>query len=277
MNLDLDLALKAALEAAIASRKVLQIYYGRLVKISEKDRAGLVSEADVESEKACWQVLKTYFPDFRMLGEEGTDSTNQNILDEDQGVWIVDPLDGTTNYIHQFPFFSISIALYFEKRLQIGLVDAPMLNKTYYAVRGKGAFYDGGIDKVSGVRLAVSKRQGVENALMSTGFNAYDKNALKSQIAIFSELVGRSRGIRRAGSAALDLCFVAEGVFDAYWETSLQPWDMAAGALIVAEAGGQVTNEKGEPYTVSSKSIVAGNTHIHSEVISAIKKSCQNL
>jgi myo-inositol-1(or 4)-monophosphatase len=278
MNLDLDLALKAAFEAAQESRKILLSYFGRLSHVSEKDQAGLVSEADVASEKMCDKVLKSYFPDFSMLGEEGVDvAVTEKALHSVNGLWVVDPLDGTTNYVHKLPIYSISIALQLNKELQVGLIDVPALKRTYYAVRGRGAFLIDEMGSNKAEPLKVSSRKKVTDCLFATGFSSHHLDSLEDQISIFSNLVRRSRGIRRAGSAAFDLCMVAEGVYDSYWEKSLKSWDMAAGALIVEEAGGIVTNYTGEHFRTFDTSIIASNRNIHQEIVDTVKKSCQKM
>lgn len=275
--LDQNLALKAAREAAKEARQVLLDYFGRLSKVSEKDQAGLVSEADVEAEEVIASVLRRSFPDFSMLGEENSYRTGQVIQEKGRrgGLWLVDPLDGTTNYVHKFPVFCISIGLEFDGVLEIGVIDVPIMQKTFYGIRGQGAFSDDERNDLYRVPLNVSDRKTINEALLATGFSSYDKEALQDQLAIFGSLVDKTRGIRRAGSAAYDLALVAEGVFDCYWEKNLQPWDMAAGALLVQEAGGVVTNYEGDSFVSTDRSIIAGSREMHGMVLDTVKKSCQ--
>ncbi len=257
--IDLDKALKCATKAAIIGRQVLTEYFGRLAHVSEKDQAGLVSEADKESERQISEYLLSEMPEIAILGEESAYNKQGFGLVGDErkkGLWLIDPLDGTTNYVHKLPIYCVSIGLEFAGELQVAVVDVPTLDRFYTAVRGRGAF-------VNGERMQVSNRFPVSNALLATGFSSYDKAALAQQLKVFGSLVGEARGIRRAGSAAYDLCLVAEGVFDGYWERNLQPWDSAAGALLVREAGGMVTNYNGEKYDPFDNTLVAGNPKIH--------------
>ena len=254
-QLDLTQALQTAHKAALAGRKVLLDYYGQLKNVQEKSFAGLVSEADLESEKVITKVLQADFPGIPVLGEEGAFLENDERLHANQ--WVVDPLDGTTNYVYQFPIFCISIGLQWENKLVVGVIDVPMFNKTYTAVAGQGAF-------VNGLRMKVRQSQEVRECLLATGFFPENPDALRRQLKIFSDLVFEARGIRRAGAAAYDLCLVAEGVFDAFWEANLKPWDAAAGVLLVREAGGVVTTYEGKDYVLGDKTLLSGNSQIAS-------------
>ncbi len=246
--------LQQALLAASRGRGVLMKYLGRLEKVEHKFQAGLVSEADRESEKAIFDFLRKEFYQAEFLGEESSVGKTkvQEPTTEGQGRWIVDPLDGTTNYIHQLPVFCISIAYEFSGCVQVAVVDVPMMEEVYTAIRGQGAY-------LNGKRLKVSEAKTIQDAFLATGF-AYDlENCLDEQLGIFSKLVREAQAIRRLGAAAYDLCLVARGVFDGYWERGLQPWDSAAGALIVREAGGVVQTYRGQDYDPYKNSIVAGN------------------
>jgi myo-inositol-1(or 4)-monophosphatase len=267
-NLDLDKARQVAIKAALKGREILIDHFGKLTKVSEKEQAGLVSEADLESEKAIIAILKSEFSEFLILGEETSHQTPGQSLDPEarkRGVWIIDPLDGTTNYVHQLPIYCVSIGLEVNHELVVGVCDVPVFQKTYHAARGLGAY-------VGDRRLQVSDRKLASQALLATGFSSYDKSALRSQLQIFGDIVGEVRGVRRAGSAVYDLCMVAEGVFDAYWERNLSPWDTAAGALMVLEAGGVVTNYESSNYSVFDKTIIAGNPHLHAHVQKRIRE-----
>ncbi len=246
-----------SVKACILGRKVLLDYFGHLKKIEEKKHAGLVSEADKESEKIISEELKKILPDAEFLGEESSfaGATVAAGRANEKGRWILDPLDGTTNYIHRFPLFCISLALEVDGDLKLAVIDVPLLNETYTAIRGQGAW-------VNGQSLKVSNTQEIEKSLLSTGFFADDVPSLEEQLKIFSHFVRKARGVRRSGSAAYDLCQVARGVFDAYWEKNLKPWDTAAGQLLVEEAGGTLLTYDGRPYNPYENSLISGNTAI---------------
>ena len=253
--------LRAAFAAAGAGREVLLKYFGNLSKVSEKEKAGLVSEADVESERIIVEVLKKYFPDCQILGEEsGLDQGRVKGKELSDMLWIIDPLDGTTNYVYEFPIFCISIGLHIKGRPALGVIDVPMLNARYHAVRGGGAF-------LNGMPISVSKRLEVKEALLATGFNLNIGGDVEKQVETFKKLLLRCRGVRRAGAAAYDLCLVAQGVFDAFWEKNLSPWDTAAGELLVREAGGIVTDYDGQDFSPDMKTILAGSPQLHKEIL----------
>lgn len=263
--MDLDQILFASLKACRLGRHVLLSYFGELKKIEEKFHAGLVSEADKESERVIKSFLLDKFPNTFFLGEE-TYFENHLEGKSDQGKWICDPLDGTTNYIHQFPIFCISLAFEWNDQLQVGVIDVPILNETYTAVRGKGAY-------VNGRPLKVNKNTEFSKSLLATGFFPDDKIALAEQLKYFGSIVGDCRGVRRAGAAAYDLTQVARGVFDGFWEKDLSPWDVAAGQLLVEEAGGIVRTYKNETHTPYSRSIVAGSPAVANEIIKRINST----
>jgi myo-inositol-1(or 4)-monophosphatase len=253
--MDLQALLSAAFEASNGASEILSSYFGNLHRVSEKFQAGLVSEADRESEKFIEASLLKRFPDHSFLGEEtgltkGRDSVSN---------WIVDPLDGTTNYVHQFPFFAISIGFEHKGEMLVGVVDAPKLGMRFHAVKGAGAF-------LNGRAIHVSQRSEWKDGLFATGFPVVNQNLTK-QFALIQKTLENARGVRRAGAASLDLCFVAQGSFDLYWEENLAPWDTAAGFLIAAEAGATVTNLEGQAFNPYMKSIVAGNPALHSQFL----------
>ena len=264
MNLtEANAALTAATKAARAGREVLLHHFGRLKNIENKKQAGLVSEADRESEKVIFEVLRKNFPSDLYLGEESAYLNEEDFAPSKGSRWIVDPLDGTTNYIHRLPYFAISIGLEVRGEIQVGLIDMPVLGETYCAIRGQGAWKNG-------ARLQVSSAKTLDTSLLATGFWREEPTVLKEQLNIFTGLVSRTRGIRRIGAAAYDLCLVAEGIFDGYWEKGLKPWDVAAGLLLVQEAQGSITNYRNGKYEIGSKTIVATNSHIHKELIAGI-------
>lgn len=260
-ELDLTQALDAATTAAREARAVLLHYFGQLKQVQEKAHAGLVSEADVESEKTITRVLRERFPDITVLGEEGAFAAQSNEVEASS--WVVDPLDGTTNYVHGFHVFNISIGLQWRGELVLGVVDVPVLDCTYTAAKGRGAFKDG-------KQIQVSERKTIKDALLATGFFPDNTNALKEQLKIFSDIVYDARGIRRPGAAAYDLALVAEGVFDAFWEPNLKPWDAAAGAVLVREAGGVVWTYDGDEYRMGDMTLLSGNRELSEALVKRI-------
>ena len=244
---------EAAFEAVQLGRACLLGYFGKINQIEVKEKAGLVSEADRECENLMKSYLAKLHPEVDFLGEETSHLNHVESFKISSGArWILDPLDGTTNYIHQFPIFCISLALEIDGNIEIGIIDMPILNQTWTAVRGEGAFCN---EK----KLSVSKTTRFSDALLSTGFFAEEPAFLDEQLEIFSRLVRIARGIRRPGAAAYDLALVSSGIFDLFWEKNLKPWDTAAGQLIVEEAGGILRTYEGEIYSPFKKSIVAGN------------------
>lgn len=262
--------LSQAIKAVSLGRAVLLNYFGNLEHIEEKFQAGLVSEADKESERVIADHLKKNFPTIEFLGEETFAAANvpgakvQWQPAGAEGRWILDPLDGTTNYIHRFPIFCISLGLEINGQIQLAVIDVPIFNETYTAIRGQGAF-------VNGRPLKVSKNNELKKALLATGFVAEHENIITEQLNVFSDMVRKCRGVRRPGAAAYDLTQVARGVFDGYWERNIQPWDSAAGILLVEEAGGIVETYRGEKYTPYKNSIVAGTPEVVREIQKVIK------
>ncbi|WP_413585353.1 inositol monophosphatase family protein [Bdellovibrio sp. HCB274] len=257
--------LGTAIKAVSLGREVLLNYFGNLEHIEHKFQAGLVSEADKESERVISDYLKKNFPDIEFLGEESyaAGAKVQWASAGAQGRWILDPLDGTTNYIHRFPIFCISLGLEINGQIQLAVIDVPMLNETYTAIRGEGAF-------VNGRKLSITKNDKLEDALLATGFVAEHEHVISEQLKIFTDVVRKARGIRRPGAAAYDLAQVARGVFDGYWERNIQPWDSAAGILLVEEAGGIVTTYRGDKYNPYKNSIIAGHPAIVKQLQSAL-------
>ena len=256
-SMDWDHVLRGAIKAVSLGREVLLNYFGNLEHIEEKFQAGLVSEADKESERVISDYLKKNFPEFEFLGEESY-AAGAKVQWENthtRGRWIVDPLDGTTNYIHRFPIFCISLGLEIDGEIQVAVIDVPMLNETYTAIKGRGAF-------VNGKPLKIAKTQTLKNSLLATGFVAEHENVISEQLKIFDNIVRKCRGVRRPGAAAYDLALVARGVFDGYWERNIQPWDAAAGILLVREAGGDVITYRGDKYNPYKNSIIAGNPQV---------------
>jgi len=258
--------LQGALKATRLGREVLLHYFGRLEHIEEKFQAGLVSEADKESERVIRDYLAREFPDIDFLGEESAGDLTQVQAKSKRGRWILDPLDGTTNYIHRFPVFAVSLGLELEGEIQVAVLDAPMMGggEVYTAMRGQGAF-------LNGRPLRVSGTQDLKDAFLATGFISENEENLVEQLGVFSHVVRKARAVRRAGAAAYDLAMVARGVFDGYWEKGIKPWDSAAGILLVREAGGLVTTYRGQHYSPFDNSIIAGTPSVVRSLQSELK------
>ena len=251
-----DQIFDTAFSAVQAGRACLLGYFGKINNIQEKQKADLVSEADKASEDLIKKMLSEKFPEFDFLGEETHFSEgNPNMAPSKKPRWILDPLDGTTNYIHQLPIFCISLALEVNEEIVLGIIDVPMLNQTFTAIKGQGAF-------CNGKKISVAGCTEISKAFMTTGFVPDNQGYLKQQLHIFNHFVWLARAIRRPGAAAYDLAMVASGVFDIYWETDIKPWDVAAGILLVSEAGGTSVTYAGEKFNSFEKSIIAGNSKI---------------
>ncbi|MDZ4676127.1 MAG: inositol monophosphatase family protein [Oligoflexia bacterium] len=247
-----DKALKVALDAAKKGGAITLKYFRRLKFVSIKEGAGLVSEADKESEAVITKIIHKAYPTHQVLGEEAGYSGSDRAAE----LWVVDPLDGTTNYVHGFPFYCVSIGLEVNGVVEVGVVYAPLLKQIYTAIRGRGAF-------LNGKPIHVSGTDRIEDSLLATGFSYSRNEYLDQELRDFRLLAVKARGIRRAGSAALDMCMVASGVYDGFWERQLAPWDTAAGCLLVTEAGGVVTNFENDPFHFSMKSVLAANPNMH--------------
>ncbi|MBC7371642.1 MAG: inositol monophosphatase [Bdellovibrionaceae bacterium] len=265
-SIDLEQALRVGLKACRLGREVLLKYIGNLQHVSEKFQAGLVSEADKESEKVISEHLRKNFPSIEFLGEESSfeGSKVQWSPAGNAGRWILDPLDGTTNYVHQFPIFCISLGLEIDGQIQVAIIDVPKLGETYTAIRGQGAF-------VNGRPMRVSRTEELKNALLATGFVAEKRDVIDEQLKIFGDIVHKCRGVRRPGAAAYDLALVARGVFDGFWERNLQPWDSAAGILLIEEAGGKSVTYQGNKYHPYMNTIIAGNPMLVDQLVKEIR------
>lgn len=256
--------LQVALQAAEAAGKTLKKFWGNVQHIQEKSFAGdLVTEADGHSEKAIIEILQKAYPTHSILSEEAGE-----LLQESPYLWVIDPLDGTTNYTHGYPMVSISIALLYQNAPITAVVFNPILDELFTSEKGQGAFFNQR-------QLHVSKNATLTKSLLATGF-AYDRNKTKdNNYKEFCHITSLSQGVRRLGSAALDLSYVAAGRLDGFWERGLKPWDMAAGILLITEAGGLVTSYEGTPYDLQSGRILATNGLIHDELKCALA-SAQN-
>ena len=246
--------LQAAIEAAEAAGEVLRGGFGRQLDVEYKGETELVTEADEQAEQKIREVLEESFPDYGMLTEESGE-----LEGEVDARWIVDPLDGTTNYVHGVPFFSVSIALERNGEVVLGVVHDPMANETYAAERGEGATLNGEL-------IGVSDTDEPVRALVGTSYPD-DPGELPKSLDLFGRFTKLVRGMRRLGSGALDLCYVAAGRLDGCYEQGFSAWDIAAGVLILEEAGGEVTSYQGSELDFEDKGLVASNRLLHPSLV----------
>jgi myo-inositol-1(or 4)-monophosphatase len=255
----LGIAVKAARRAgAIINRAARDV---ETLSVTRKRHADFVTEVDQAAELAIIDVLRRAYPDHAILAEESGAQAGK--AGGSEFTWIIDPLDGTTNFIHGFPQYAVSIGLQHKGVLTHGVIYDPTKDELFTASRGRGAHLN---DR----RLRVSKRAQMGDALIGTGFPFRELTHLGEYLAMFREVTTRTAGIRRAGAAALDLAYVAAGRLDGFWEIGLSPWDMAAGALMVQEAGGLVGDFSGEPGYLESGRILCGNPKIFGQLLQLI-------
>ncbi|MFO8084578.1 MAG: inositol monophosphatase family protein [Desulfobacterales bacterium] len=247
------------LAATFRGSEILRKYFGKLPGVMKKGAIDLVTEADLEAERAIIKVIQNVFPEHSILAEES--GLNQAHSDYQ---WIIDPLDGTTNFAHELGIFAVSIAFSFKNEISFGFVLNPVTGELFTAEKGKGA-------KLNGTPVSVSNTEKISESLLVTGFPYNHPEIIDSIMFRFGRCISASQGVRRLGSAALDLCFVACGRFEGFWEQNLKPWDTAAGMLIVKEAGGRVTDFSDNPYEIHHKEILASNTKIHQSMIDILK------
>ncbi|QOV24461.1 inositol monophosphatase family protein [Anabaenopsis elenkinii] len=254
---NLQIFLDIATEAALAAGAVLQGYLGKLEgAIIEKGRPGdLVTAADKASEAEILSILRRHFPQHSILAEESGKLGNQ----DNQYLWAIDPLDGTTNYAHQYPAFAVSIGLLVDGVPQVGVIYNPFHDELFRAATGLGATRNR-------YSIQVSEISDLSKSLLVTGF-AYDRRETSdNNYAEFCHLTHLTQGVRRSGSAALDLAYVACGRVDGYWERGISPWDVVAGVVLLQEAGGKVTAYDGSPFNIESGRILATNGKIHDQL-----------
>lgn len=258
---DLQRFLEIATEAASAGGAVLQHYWGNLSNIRSKGRPGdLVTEADKAAEKEVLAVLRRHVPTHAILAEESGSIGNQT----DELLWAVDPLDGTTNYTHQYPFCGCSVGLLINGKPAVGAIFDPVHNHLFRAAKGLGA-------TCNRQPISVSNTSSLADSLLVTGF-AYDRReTIDNNYAEFCHLTHLTQGVRRGGAASIDLAYVACGRLDGYWERGLSPWDVAAGVVLVEEAGGQVTAYDQSPFEIAAGRILATNGKIQSELSKTLK------
>ena len=251
----LNIAVKAARAAgAIINRASLDL---DILKVNTKSPNDFVTEVDQAAEQVIIETLLTAYPGHGILAEE---SGREHGAKHSDFVWIIDPLDGTTNFIHGFPVYCVSIALAFRGKVEQAVVYDPTRNDLFMASKGRGAFLN---DK----RLRVSKRNRLADALIGTGFPFRKGDNFQRYLKMFEAVMPNCAGLRRPGSAALDLCYVAAGSYDGFFETGLNPWDVAAGSLMITEAGGLIGNFTGEADFLYQREVVAGNPKVYGQLV----------
>jgi myo-inositol-1(or 4)-monophosphatase len=251
----LNTAIKAARAAgSIINRAALDL---EVLKIGTKGPNDYVSEVDRAAENAIIEILLEAYPGHAILAEE---SGREHGAKHSEYTWIIDPLDGTTNFLHGFPVYAVSIGLAFRGKVEQAVVYDPTRNDLFFASKGRGAFLN---DR----RLRVSKRTRITDALIGTGFPFRKGDNFKRYVKMFEEVMQHCAGLRRPGAAALDLCYVAAGYYDGFFETGLNPWDVAAGSLIITEAGGLIGNFTGEADYLYQREVVAGNPKVYGQLV----------
>ena len=251
--------LNFAIQTARDAGRLLAERFGRSLQISNKSELDLVTESDFASEHLIIDRIKTYHPRHAILAEESGASEPADRDTQSDWRWIIDPLDGTTNYAHGYPCFCVSIGLEYKGRIELGVVYDPVREEMFTAARGEGAALN---DK----RISVSPIPNLASALLCTGF-PYDVRERGEFARHFANFIMNAQGVRRDGAAALDLAYVAAGRFDGFWEEGLKPWDVAAGALIIEEAGGRVSDYLGDPLDIFRPPILASNGLIHEQMM----------
>ena len=250
-----ELAILAAKDAG----RMLRDNFGKTQEVEYKGIVNIVTEVDFQSEDRIISLIKGEYPDHSILTEESKGHETPSDYK-----WIIDPLDGTTNYAHGYPFVCVSIALEVNGDVVLGVVYDPLRDELFTAEKGNGAYLNGN-------RIRVSETDELIRSLLSTGFAYNIRETAENNLNHYCNFALRVQGIRRDGAAALDLCYTAIGKFDGFWELYLAPWDMAAGSLIVSEAGGKVTNFTGEGFSIYFKEIVASNGRIHNDMIKILQ------
>ncbi len=256
--MDLAMVKRIGVAAAYKGAKLLRFHFGTISKIEKKGAIDLVTEADIASEKAIIDTIRNVFPEHGLLAEESGLSKPRA-----QYNWIIDPLDGTTNFAHNLGIFCVSIAFAIVDQIQIGVILNPVNGELFTATQGLGAC-------LNGHPIQVSNTSSVSDSLLVTGFPYDKKDHLKPLLKRYGNCLKSSQGVRRLGSAALDVCFVACGRFDGFWEENLKPWDTAAATLIAAEAGALITDFANRPFTIHKKQILATNGKIHNEMLALL-------
>jgi len=253
--------LNFAIETALTAGQILLEKFGRKINISKKGDINLVTEADLASEKLIIERIRSHYPKHSILAEESGEAVIEG--GDRLWKWIIDPLDGTTNYAHGYPCFCVTLALEHEGEIVIGVTFDPTRNELFTAEKGNGA-------TLNNKTISVSETEELSEALLVTGF-PYNAREREDFARHFNRFTHKSRGIRRDGSAALDMAYVACGRFDGFWEEGLNPWDVAAGVLLIEEAGGRVSYYDDSKFSIYQPPICASNNLIHAEMLEVFK------
>jgi len=250
---------RLAIRTALKSGLFIKNSVGKIWKVYYKGKDNIVTDIDKKAEDIIIKEINSVFPDHSVLSEERKPQIGRSPYK-----WVIDPIDGTTNFAHAFPFFCVSIALEYSGKVILGVVYDPMRKELFYAEKGKGAY-------LNNRRINVSKAKRLADSFLATGFS-YGPKRKDKNIKNFSNFLTRTMAIRRAGSAALDLCYVACGRFDGFWEMGLHPWDSAAASLIVTEAKGLVTKFDGSGFTPYDKELLASNGFVHAQMVKILSR-----
>jgi len=255
-----DQCLQLAIAAAKAAGQIQKRHYGRSHQVEYKGDINPVTEVDRLCEQAIVKIILDVFPNHDILTEESPFERKGS-----PWKWIIDPIDGTTNYFHGFPCFCVSIGLEVEREVRLGVVYNPLLDELFHAEKGEGAFLNGN-------RIQVSRIDQLDRSFLSTGFPYDVREQTDFYLRYFRKFLSKSFAVRRPGSAALDLSYLAAGRFDGFWELKLHPWDVVAGSLMVTEAGGKMTDFQGQSYNIYSEETLASNGLIHEEMLQTIQE-----
>ena len=255
-------ALATAIEAAKTAGEFLLAKIDSDLSIEKKAQNDFVTDIDKESEKIVISILNNSFPEFGILSEE----MSPDRVSDANPYWIIDPIDGTTNYIHKFPMFCVSIGLCINGELSVGVVYDPSHDELFYAVSGEGAY-------LNGIPIHVSNNRKLSDSIIGTGFPFRNFSIMNQYFDCFEQILKTTQGVRRPGSAAIDLAYVACGRLDGFWEHGLHPWDLAASAVIIKEAGGELSDFKGGDDYLYGRTLVASNKKIHDRLLNIVSKT----